>query len=100
MLPASQGSDNAALLKCLSLQAGVEDAPRHSLGPRSRSLAPAPTSIFATTGSGEGERLSTVGKELELEDYLAVLTERKVRILLVSSAEMDGAVEGIRATHS
>ncbi len=100
MLPASQGSVNAALLKCLSLQPADENIPRHSLGPRSQSLAPAPTSIFATTGSGEGERLSTAGKELELEDYLAVLAERKVRILHVSSAEMDGAVEGIRAAHS
>lgn len=99
MPTSSQRSDNAARLKSLSLQS-AEDSPRRSLGPQSGSLVTASAMLPSATVSSKGKRLGTAGKKLELQDYLAVLAERKVRVVLVSSTEMDGAVEGIRAAHS
>ncbi|GMK59033.1 hypothetical protein CspeluHIS016_0700480 [Cutaneotrichosporon spelunceum] len=66
---------------------------------RSRALAIASAAVDSTGMATGNERLDDA-TELKLEDYLGVLVERKLRVVLVSSAEMDGAVEAIRAGHS
>ncbi|BEI82023.1 hypothetical protein CcaverHIS002_0211830 [Cutaneotrichosporon cavernicola] len=94
----SNGNDTG--FKCLSRsrqQPG--DTSHRSLEPRSQSLATASTAIDSTTMASI-QRLDNCKRELGFEDYLAVLVEMKVRVVLVSSAEMDRAVEGIRAAHS
>ncbi|BEJ12725.1 hypothetical protein CspHIS471_0211850 [Cutaneotrichosporon sp. HIS471] len=86
-------NDNDTRFKCLSLQQ-PSDTSHRSLEQRSQSLATASTAMTSI------QKLDDCKRELGIEDYLAVLIEMNVRVVLVSSAEMDRAVEGIRAAHS
>ncbi|CAK9785706.1 hypothetical protein CC85DRAFT_288764 [Cutaneotrichosporon oleaginosum] len=94
MLPASQGNDNIAALTSLSLQpAGDISISKMEGLPSTESPEIPPVPI----DSDDSNQPSSGCAGLKVEDYLAVLVERKVRVVLVSSIEMDLAVGAIRS---